>query len=122
VSASVSQEYISQLTVGQSAKVTFDEYGTYDGVITAINPVTQSSSRSSVTFTVTVELEGDVSALSQNLSATVTFEAADTETADTGEKEESENADAQTETGETTENVEEQTEIDETSENTEAKG
>ena len=73
VAASVDQAYISQLSVGQSATVVFSDYGTFTGIITAINPATQSSSRSSVTYTVTVALDGDVSELSQNLSATVYF-------------------------------------------------
>jgi hypothetical protein len=51
----------------------FEDYDNYEGVITAINPNTSSSSRSSVTYTVTVELQGDVSELSQNLTATVMF-------------------------------------------------
>lgn len=85
VSASVEQDYISQLVVGQTATVTFEDYGTYEGVITAINPNTASSSRSSVTYTVTVELKGDVSNLSQNLTATVIF--------DTDEEDESESGD-----------------------------
>jgi len=73
VAASVDQQYISQLSIGQSASVIFSEYGTYEGTIVSINPATQSSSRSSVTYTVTVSLDGDVSQLSQNLSATVYF-------------------------------------------------
>lgn len=73
VAASVEQNYISELVVGQSATVEFEDYGTYEGIITAINPNTASSSRSSVTYTVTIQLQGDISALSQNLSATVTF-------------------------------------------------
>jgi len=73
VSASVSQDDIASLTVGQSATVMFEDYDNYEGVITAINPNTSSSSRSSVTYTVTVELQGDVSELSQNLTATVMF-------------------------------------------------
>ena len=74
VSAAVDQDYIAKLNVGQSATVMIEDYGTYDGVITAINPNTASSSRSSVTYTVTIELGGDVSNLSQNLTATVVFD------------------------------------------------
>ncbi len=73
VAAAVEQDYISQLVVGQSATVMFEDYGTYEGIVTAINPNTASSSRSSVTYTVTVQLQGDVSELSQNLTATVMF-------------------------------------------------
>ncbi len=73
VSASVSQNDIAKLTVGQSATVMFEDYGNYEGIVTAINPNTSSNSRSSVTYTVTVELQGDVSGLSQNLTASVIF-------------------------------------------------
>ena len=41
--------------------------------MSSINPVSASSSRSSVTYSVVVELTGDVSELSQNLSASVYF-------------------------------------------------
>ncbi len=90
VSASVSQDDIAKLSVGTTATVMFEDYGTFNGVVTAINPNTASSSRSSVTYTVTVELIGDISELSQNLSATVMFvtdEAEDSES--TGNADES---------------------------------
>ncbi len=74
VAASVDQSYISQITLGEEAQVTFEDAGTYEGKVVAINPQTQSSSRSSVTYTVTILLSGDVSNLSQNLSATITFD------------------------------------------------
>ena len=48
-------------------------YTTSAGTVTSINPVSASSSRSSVTYSVVVELTGDVSELSQNLSASVYF-------------------------------------------------
>ncbi|MCR4901895.1 MAG: efflux RND transporter periplasmic adaptor subunit [Butyrivibrio sp.] len=95
VSASVDQSYISQLEVGQSATVVFTEYGTYNGTITAINPATQSSSRSSVTYTVTVSLDGDVSELSQNLSATVYFQTEEVESEGSEENATSLETDAQ---------------------------
>ena len=49
------------------------EYGNYDGTVSSVNPVSSSSGRSGVTYSVVLELTGDVSALSQNLSATVYF-------------------------------------------------
>jgi hypothetical protein len=73
VSVSVSQDYIAQLYVGESATVIIDEYGQYTGTIQTINPVSSSDSRTSVSYTVTVTLEGDVSDLSANLTATVMF-------------------------------------------------
>lgn len=85
VSASVDQSSISQITLGEAAQVTFDDYGTFEGKVVAINPETQSSSRSSVTYTVTILLSGDVSSLSQNLSATVVFEGTQAEDSSAGD-------------------------------------
>lgn len=73
VSAAVDQSYIASITVGDTVAVVFDEAGIYQGYVAAINPVTQSSSRTSVTYSVTVELEGDVSEVEENISATVYF-------------------------------------------------
>ena len=73
VSVSVSQDAIAELNVGDTATVMFNEYGTFSGTITSINPISSSSSRTSVTYTVQVSLEGDVSELEANLTATVIF-------------------------------------------------
>ncbi|MBQ8596792.1 MAG: efflux RND transporter periplasmic adaptor subunit [Lachnospiraceae bacterium] len=73
VSASVDQSNIAQISVGDSVYVVVSEYGNYTGKVTQINPVTQAESRSSVTYQVTVELEGDVSTLESNLTAYLYF-------------------------------------------------
>jgi len=73
VSVSVSQDDIAKLYVGESANVTISEHGSYNGVIEMINPVSSSDSRTSVAYSVTVRLEGDVSGLEQNLTANVVF-------------------------------------------------
>ena len=73
VSVAVSQDSIAQLSVGESAMVMISDYGNYNGVIESINPVSSSDSRTSVTYTVEVALDGDVSDLSANLTATVIF-------------------------------------------------
>ena len=73
VSVAVSQDSIAQLSVGESAMVMISDYGNYSGVIESINPVASSDSRTLVTYTVEVALDGDVSALSANLTATVIF-------------------------------------------------
>ncbi len=72
VEVSVDQANIAALTVGESATVSING-STYKGTVVAINPVTNSSSRSSVYYTVNVTLEGDVSTLSENMTATVIF-------------------------------------------------
>lgn len=87
VSVSVSQDDIAKLTVGEAAQIIFEEQGTYEGVVETINPVSSSDSRTSVTYTVTVAIDGDVSALSSNLTATVIFgEKLEGGMPDTGEK------------------------------------
>jgi hypothetical protein len=74
VSVSVSQDYISQLYVGENATVIIDEYGQYTGTVQTINPVSSSDNRTSVYYTVTVLLDTeDISGLSANLTATVMF-------------------------------------------------
>lgn len=73
VSVAVSQDSIAQLSVGESAMVMISDYGNYNGVIESIDPVSSSDSRTSVTYTVEVALDGDVSDLSANLTATVIF-------------------------------------------------
>lgn len=73
VTASVDQASIAKLTVGDEAVAVFTDYGNFGGVVTSINPVSDSNSRTSVTYSVEVTLEGDVSVLSANKSATVIF-------------------------------------------------
>lgn len=70
IAASVDQEDIASVEIGQEAFVAVSGYGTYTGRVTSINPVS-SSTGSSVSYTVNVQLEGDVSALEANLTAYV---------------------------------------------------
>lgn len=75
VTVSVDQADIAKLTVGDSAYVqTFAGSG-YTGVITAIDPVSSSDSRTSVTYSVTVQInvEDEEDSLSANESVTVVF-------------------------------------------------
>lgn len=73
IAASVDQGDIASIAVGDSAYVVVSEYGNFEGTVTAINPVTQAQSRSSVTYQVTVDLKGDISILESNLTACVYF-------------------------------------------------
>ena len=73
VAASVAQEDIADIAVDDSAYVMINEYGDYEGTVTSIDPVSSSDSRSSVTYTVTVELSGDMEGLESNLTAYVYF-------------------------------------------------
>lgn len=71
ISVSVDQSDIANVSVGMEATVNISDAGRYDGTVTAISPVSQSDSRSSVYYTVTVTLTGDLSEISSNLTATV---------------------------------------------------
>lgn len=73
VTASVSQSDIASIEIGESAVVEISDQGTFRGTVGKINPVSQSNSKSSIYYSVTIELEGDISGLTQNLSATVYF-------------------------------------------------
>ena len=75
VTVSVDQSDIAKLTVGDSAYVQSSAGSGYTGVITAIDPVSSSSSRTSVTYSVTVQInvEDEEDSLSANESVTVVF-------------------------------------------------
>lgn len=73
VTASVGQSDIASIKIGESAVVEISDQGTFRGTVSKINPVSQSNSKSSIYYSVTIELDGDVSKLTQNLSATVYF-------------------------------------------------
>ena len=81
VTVSVDQADISKLTVGDSAYVQSSNNGGFTGVITAIDPVSSSSSRTSVTYSVTVKItvEDADNSLSANESVTVVFGMTDEE-------------------------------------------
>lgn len=75
VTVSVDQSDITKLTVGDSAYVQSSAGSGYTGVNTAIDPVSSSSSRTSVTYSVTVQInvEDEEDSLSANESVTVVF-------------------------------------------------
>ena len=73
VTASVGQSDIASIKIGESAVVEISDQGTFRGTVSKINPISQSNSKSSIYYSVTIELDGDISKLTQNLSATVYF-------------------------------------------------
>lgn len=75
VTVSVDQSDIAKLTVGDSAYVQSSAGSGYTGVITAIDPVSSSDSCTSVTYSVTVQVnvEDEEDSLSANESVTVVF-------------------------------------------------
>ena len=76
VTVAIDQSDIASLTIGDQATVAIEGFDDFTGKITQIEPTSSSSSRSSVTYNVTVTLDGDVSGLDVNLTALVTFKPA----------------------------------------------
>lgn len=73
VSVSVGQADISKISVGDAAYIESGEYGSLEGVVAEINPVSASDSRTSVTYNVTVALTGDIGKLTSDETVTVIF-------------------------------------------------
>ena len=75
VTVSIDQSDIAKLTVGDSAYVQSSSGSGFTGVITSIDPVSSSGSRTSVTYSVTVQItaEDEEDCLSANESVTVVF-------------------------------------------------
>ncbi len=74
VTVSVDQTDIAKLNVGDGAYlVSASDGGAYEGVITSIDPVTSSTSRTNITYNVTVEVTGDTEGLTSNETVTVVF-------------------------------------------------
>ena len=73
VSVQVDEADIASISIGEEAVAVVSGYGTCTGTVKEINPISQSDSRSSVTYSVTVELEKGDGNLESNLSASVYF-------------------------------------------------
>ncbi|MDO4292851.1 MAG: HlyD family efflux transporter periplasmic adaptor subunit [Eubacteriales bacterium] len=73
VSADVDQSDIAKIEIGDEAVAVISGYGVFEGKVTSFNPVSETAGSASVTYTVNVELEGDVSELEANLTAYVYF-------------------------------------------------
>ncbi|MCM1344609.1 MAG: efflux RND transporter periplasmic adaptor subunit [Lachnospiraceae bacterium] len=71
VTVSVDQSDIAKVNLGDTATVVTSSYGYFDASVSEINPVSSSTSRSSVSYNVVLTLTGDTSGLSSNESVTV---------------------------------------------------
>jgi multidrug resistance efflux pump len=74
VTVSVDQGDVAKISIGNIAYVQTTD-GVIEGVVTQVHPITDSNSRTSVTYDVTVKVPGDSAALSANQSVTVWIEA-----------------------------------------------
>ncbi len=71
VSVSVGQADVNKLTVGDAAYIQSENSGSFEGVVTKIDPISGSDSRTNVSYTVTVTLTVDSGQLSTNETVTV---------------------------------------------------
>ena len=79
VTVSVDQTSISSVALNDSVYIQSGEYGGFEGVVTEINPISNSESRTNVTYNITVKFVGDSTEVPANESVTVIF-GMDTET------------------------------------------
>lgn len=73
VTVSVDQADIAGIALGDRVYIQSSESGGFEGLVTEIDPVSSSTSRTSVTYRVTVEFTEDASVLGANESVTVIF-------------------------------------------------
>lgn len=73
VTAAVAQQDIAALSIGEEAVVVTEENGNFAAEIAEINPVSNSNSRASVTYTVTLVFTQEAEELSENETVSVCF-------------------------------------------------
>ena len=73
ITVSVSQTEIAGIHVGDMVVVQSENNGIYNGAVTAINPISSSDSKTSITYSVTVGLNGNFDDLSANETVVVYF-------------------------------------------------
>ena len=73
ITVSVDQSNIAVLNVGDTAIVQSEENGIYNGVISTINPISSSDSKTNITYSVTVKMTGKYDSLSENETVVVYF-------------------------------------------------
>ena len=73
VSVSIDQTDISKVKLNDSVYIQSTEFGGFEGSVKEINVVSDSESRTNVTYTVTVQFSGSDSGIGANESVTVMF-------------------------------------------------
>lgn len=73
ITVDIDQEDIAKLDIGDEAYVVIEQAGEYTGVIEEINPISTSTSRTSITYEVLVSLENVDENITSNLLAEVYF-------------------------------------------------
>ena len=73
VTVSVDQDNIAAVSVGDEVMVMSEESGMYTGTVQSVNPISSSSSQSSVTYSVQVLMTGNYQSLGNSETVTVYF-------------------------------------------------
>lgn len=73
VAVSVGQEDIAKIALGDEVYIQTGEYGGFEGIVEEIYPVSDSESRTNVTYSVVIRFTGDTTAVPANESVTVVF-------------------------------------------------
>ncbi len=73
VTVSVDQADIASIVLDDSVYIQSTEFGGFEGIVTEVNPVSNSDSRTNVRYAVTVQFSGSESGIGANESVTVVF-------------------------------------------------
>lgn len=73
VTVSVSQKDIAGISLDDKVYIQTSEYGGFEGIVENLNPVSDSDSRTNVTYSVIISFVGNTSAVPANESVTVVF-------------------------------------------------
>lgn len=73
VTVSVNQTDIADIALEEKVYIQTEEHGAFEGVVTKIDPVSDSDSRTNVTYSVVVKFIGDMEAVPANESAIAVF-------------------------------------------------
>lgn len=73
VTVSVGQKDIAGISLADQVYIQTSEYGGFEGIVENINPISDSDSRTNVTYSVIIRFVGDTSAVPANESVTVVF-------------------------------------------------
>lgn len=74
VSAAVPQKRAKKLFVGESASVEIPGYGSFNGVVEKLEPVSGANSQTNIYNMAVISLDGDTGGIASDLTAAVTFE------------------------------------------------
>ena len=73
VTVSVGQENIADIGLEDSVYIQTDKYGGFEGIVEKVDPISDSDSRTNITYSVVVRFKSDAASIPANESVTVVF-------------------------------------------------